>query len=317
MAEFTQSDLVEYIKCVKKLEVSLYGQKQALKKMENEAKSCEKDSAIKIIPYEKERWVGTDKTTAEIVWGKILAGAGIGFLCGLFLTILGGDMGSTIVLCIPIGGISGIAWGVSAAKQNRESDLMERAMETHRVKKANERISMRNEENKKFALIAADKKTVVDAEIKFLKNNIAIMSEQLQKYYDLNIIYPKYRGLIYVCSICEYMEAGRCDSLVGPYGAYNMLENDIKFARVVEKMDNIISNLEQIKENQNELYYAIRETNNQLAALDDSIKKVAENINRGNESLDRLNSSIDNIEYNSKISAESEQFTAAYRFFKN
>lgn len=317
MSEMSKEKLIKYLECVKGLETSLYSQKQALKKMENEAKNCEKDSVIKLIPYERERWVETDKTTAGIVCGKIFAGLVISFLCGLFLMPFGCDMGDIMTLCLPIGGISGIVWGVNAAKQNRESDSMERAIETNRVKRANERISVQNEENKKFALIATNHKTVVDAEIEFLKNHIETMSEQLQKYYDLDIIYPKYRGLIYVCSIYEYLKSGRCDSLVGPYGAYNMLENDIKFARVVEKMDNIVSNLEQIKENQNEIYYAIRETNNQLAALDDSIKKVAENINRGNESLDRLNSSIDNIEYNAEVSADCNRFIASYHFFKN
>lgn len=317
MNELTKENLVKYIECVKKLETSLYSQKRALKKMTDEAAKCKRDSVQKQISYECERWVGTDKSTAEIVWGRILSGAGIGLLCGFFFALLGADMGGSAILGIIIGGMIGIGWGVTTVKETHENDLMEKTMEANRVKRANERIDAQNEENKKFAIAAEHRKNIVDAEIEFLKNNIEAMTEQLNGYYNLDVVYPKYRGMVYVCSIYEYLASGRCETLTGPYGAYNMLENDIKYARVLEKMENIVSNLEQIKENQMEIYYAIRETNNQLAELDASIKGVAAKIETGNQNVEDLKESLNNIEYNSKISAESEQFTAMYHFFKN
>lgn len=311
MSEMSKEKLIKYLECVKGLETSLYSQKYALDKMRKEEAVCQKNALLKEIPREMPVLCYEEKNA----WSYGGNMACLGGIIGLFISFPFADGGN--IWEYLIGPIIGIFIGICSAKARSENIIINNEKEHHRVEVANQEIEKQNEKNRELVTTYKNKGDVVKVEIEFLEKSIEETTRQLNDYYDLNVIYPKYRGMVYVCSIYEYIESGRCDSLAGPYGAYNMLENDIKFARVVEKMDNIISNLEQIKENQNELYYAIRETNNQLAALDNSIKKVTENINRGNESLDRLNSSIDNIEYNSKISAESERFTATYHFFKN
>ena len=45
--------------------------------------------------------------------------------------------------------------------------------------------------------------------------------ELLNNYYDKNIIYPKYRDLVALCMIYEYLVSGRCLTLEGRNGAYN------------------------------------------------------------------------------------------------
>lgn len=317
MNELTKKDLIKYLKCVKGLETSLYSQKHALEKMKKETQKCQNESTRRHIPHEIEKKVGTDHSSLEIFFGRFAIAIGIALACVALLGSLGSDINAAMMLCLPIGIGCGILWGFCDVANIRERNLIERTRESDRVKNVNARIDMQNEENEKKAIAATNRKVVVDAEIEFLEKSIANVSEHLQNYYDLDVIYPKYRGLVYICSMYEYLESGRCESLMGPYGAYNLLENDIKFARVVEKMENIVSNLEQIKENQNELYYAIRETNNQLDKLDASLKSISTAISEGNAINQDIKQSIGNIEYNSKISAESEQFTAAYHFFKN
>ena len=74
------------------------------------------------------------------------------------------------------------------------------------------------------------------AKIIFLQNQkveigkrLTKAKEHLQKIYDKNIIFPKYRNLTMVCSLYEYICAGRFTELEGPNGAYNCLETEIRW----------------------------------------------------------------------------------------
>ena len=53
------------------------------------------------------------------------------------------------------------------------------------------------------------------------------IEELLRKYYDLNILSPKYRGAAAVCAICRYLDTGRCVSLTGEEGACARYEKEL------------------------------------------------------------------------------------------
>ena len=63
------------------------------------------------------------------------------------------------------------------------------------------------------------------------------------------------------CSIYEYLQSGRCIQLQGHDGAYNLYENERRLDRIVEKLDDVIMRLDQIKSSQYMLYSAIHEGN--------------------------------------------------------
>ena len=78
--------------------------------------------------------------------------------------------------------------------------------------------------------------------------------ENLERVYSKNIIYPKYRNLPALTSIYEYYVTGRCEELSGPYGAYNLYEDEVRKDKVISQLNTIIANLEQLKQNQYKLY---------------------------------------------------------------
>ena len=78
--------------------------------------------------------------------------------------------------------------------------------------------------------------------------------ENLERVYSKNIIYPKYRNLPALTSIYEYYVTGRCEELSGPYGAYNLYEDEVRKDRIISQLNTVIANLEQIKQNQYKLY---------------------------------------------------------------
>ena len=96
----------------------------------------------------------------------------------------------------------------------------------------------------------------------------------LNQYYSKNIIFPKYRNLIATCSFYEYFISGRCSTLTGHEGAYNIFENEARMERICIKLDEVIDQLEDIKANQYVLYDAIQEGNRTTERLvEESIKQ--------------------------------------------
>lgn len=125
----------------------------------------------------------------------------------------------------------------------------------------------------------------------------------LQEAYDKGLLYGKYRNFVAVCSICEYLESGRCSELGGPDGAYNLFEQEIRMNLIITQLGLIISELDEIRENQAMLYDAIS-TGNRLTS----------------QLIERTNESIRLGEYNAQqnaITAYNTQQTAREVSFSN
>ena len=101
---------------------------------------------------------------------------------------------------------------------------------------------------------------------------------RLRTAYEKDIIFPKYRNLAMVSSIYEYLCAGRCTTLDGHEGAYNILETEIRLDQIVVQLDRVIANLEKIQQNQYTLYSAIQESNAQSARLLASTDRMAQQL---------------------------------------
>ena len=106
-----------------------------------------------------------------------------------------------------------------------------------------------------------------------------------------------------MCSICEYLESGRCSELGGPDGAYNLFEQEIRMNLIITQLGSILSKLDRIQANQAMLYDAIS-TGNRLTS----------------QLIERTNESIRLGEYNAQqnaITAYNIQQTAREVSFSN
>lgn len=97
------------------------------------------------------------------------------------------------------------------------------------------------------------------------------LEEALISLYEEGIIYSKYRNLVAVSTIYEYLASGRCDQLEGPNGAYNLYEMELRQNIVIGQLSTITEHLEQIKENQYTLYYEIQNANRNSESMLSSI----------------------------------------------
>ena len=139
----------------------------------------------------------------------------------------------------------------------------------------------------------------LNAQIEESEDSLEDTEDILSDFYDKNIIYEKYRNLYAISSICEYLESGRCEKLTGANGAYNLYESELRQGIIINQLDEIISELEEIKQNQWRLYEAIMET-----------KKTVERLsNVTTNAIGKLEQLKDNTEicaYNSQIVAQNE-----------
>lgn len=136
-----------------------------------------------------------------------------------------------------------------------------------------------------------------------IKNTI----NALNQLYKADIIFPKYRNLVAISSFYEYFESGRCNTLTGHEGAYNIYENEIRLNHIIEQLDVVIEKLDEIKRNQYMLYDAIRQTQRTNERIIKEIKTIQ------NQNVDILqNASIS--AYNSSIIAQNTEAIKWYNY---
>lgn len=122
------------------------------------------------------------------------------------------------------------------------------------------------------------KKDVLQAELSQMRELNAKSKEALKEIYDKNIIFPKYRTMVMVCSLYEYVCTGRCDTLEGHEGAYNLLELEIRLDKIVTQLDRVISMLGRIQQSQYMVYSAIQDANRQSAKILESTYQMADQL---------------------------------------
>lgn len=96
----------------------------------------------------------------------------------------------------------------------------------------------------------------------------------LARHYAKNLIYPKYQNLPALTSIYEYFITGRCEGLTGPYGAYNLYEDEIRKDTVISQLNRVVENLEQIRQNQYMLYTKVCTIQQEAAAIRNELAQI-------------------------------------------
>ena len=115
-----------------------------------------------------------------------------------------------------------------------------------------------------------------------------------------------------MCSLYEYICAGRCTELEGHEGAYNILETEIRLDRIILQLDKVIAQLEQIKHTQFMLYSAVQESNRRLCRIMGSISDMSVSLDGIYSSTSQLNANA--AQFNARISElqETSALTAYY-----
>lgn len=168
-------------------------------------------------------------------------------------------------------------------------------------------------------LSAKDIPTPEKAKHMLLTEEIAMAEELLEKFYkaqnemySYGVIFEKYRNFVAVSSFFEYISSGRCETLEGADGAYNLYENEIRMNMVIGQLNQVIESLEEIKQNQYMIYSAIQETNSQLSKLNSSMGSVISALSSISADTSDMKSYMSKIVDNTEVIAYNTEKTAYY-----
>lgn len=102
----------------------------------------------------------------------------------------------------------------------------------------------------------------------------------LEFVYACDVVFPKYRNLPAVATMCEYLETGRCAELAGPDGAYNLYESEIRADRAIAQLDAIQDSLQDLKNNQFLLYKSIQSIEREISALNSDLSRELRDVEK-------------------------------------
>lgn len=131
----------------------------------------------------------------------------------------------------------------------------------------------------------------------------------LKALYAKNIIYSKYQNdLVAICMFCEYFESGRCTTLTGHEGAYNIYEQELRMGIIIGKLDVIIQKLDEIQSNQYALYTAVKQISNQQNQILNNLKQISSN-------QDMQSAQLEHIRYNTAALKQNSDIAMIYALF--
>ena len=285
MNELTTKDMTEYLKNAMKLESSIYRQKQAIEAEEQKLKYA-KPQKKEAIPPDKRKLNEPQKPTGS---SKTMTFWGIVFLVFGFFTIVS-KFDSILFVYLGVGSaFLGISLLCSVKKiksdyeeykkayhnyeskmEENEKDYKDR-LEKYEVK----RVKVEEEYNEQIKAYH-----IAESALKQLDKPLSETQQILEKLYSADIIFPKYRNMVAMCTIYEYFAAGRCTELNGADGAYNLYESELRQNLIINRLDTIIEQLDAIKANQYTLYTELKKTNEILVGISSDMKELTSTVHR-------------------------------------
>jgi len=125
--------------------------------------------------------------------------------------------------------------------------------------------------------------TAYDAMCGELEKQLSVAGGMLKLAYSADVIFPKYRTIEAVTTMYEYLETGRCSTLQGPNGAYNLYESEVRSNAIISKLDIVSGKLDAIsrqlsaiQSNQYTLFKAVEGIGMRLDSMSATLGSILE-----------------------------------------
>ena len=194
-----------------------------------------------------------------------------------------------------------ILGGTSAAIK-RDNQIYEAALKKYKdqlneydtVQKANKNRREQIEQLK-------TRKQVADACRQAVEKSLVTSRRNLEKMYSYNIVFSKYRNYIMISSIYEYICAGRCTTLEGHEGAYNIVELEIRLDHIITQLDAVLRNLSAICANQYILYSCLQESNKKIDTFMQEESRMADAMQMLGAQSHEMNQRLGELQHSSEL----------------
>ena len=133
---------------------------------------------------------------------------------------------------------------------------------------------------------------MLEDEIKAVEKHLDMLIKGRNTLLAYNIIFPKYRRVSILYILLEYLDSGRCTTLTGADGAYNLYEAEIRADQMIAQLSEITDILTAISEQIESLYDEMCETRKQTEMLNRSLTKAVEEMQIANANLVALREDV-------------------------
>ncbi len=147
----------------------------------------------------------------------------------------------------------------------------------------------------------------IDKEVEQAESLLKGLFEIRNKLYSYNIVYSKYRHFMAVATFCEYLLTGRCSSLEGPDGAYNLFESECRSQTIISQLSQVAGSIDQLKSTQFLIWEQLQKNNQQQEQLNSLMNIALPTLGTRIETIVNSNNVI---AYNSAVAAYYSQINA-------
>ena len=144
---------------------------------------------------------------------------------------------------------------------------------------------------------------MLSAEIEQAKKTLGDLVKAKNELYSTNVIFGKYRDIVALTSFYEYLVAGRCDSLEGKDGAYNIYESEIRTNQIISQLNDVMDSLEQIKNGQYMVYSTIKGVYSNLEQLNTKTEAALIAMDQMQDDISQISKQSEVIAYNTEQAA--------------
>lgn len=155
-------------------------------------------------------------------------------------------------------------------------------------------------------------KQIIDSEIALVEESLKNTYKGRNNLYSYNIVFEKYRNIVALSTFYEYLMAGRCVSLEGINGAYNIYESEIRLDTIITQLDEINTKLDDIKQNQYMIYQTLCSIASSVKALSSSMEQATRSLQSIDTKATTTNEYLKNILNNSDVIAHNSVVSAYY-----
>lgn len=138
---------------------------------------------------------------------------------------------------------------------------------------------------KRYNSELAQKRALYDEKMKnirigsdeIIRPRLQATEELATKMFALNILHPKYQNFMAVAQIYEYFDTGRCDTLEGPYGAYNLYEQELRQNIIIKNLGEVVERLDELNRTMSNICSCIQIANSKLSQISSLIGQIEAN----------------------------------------
>lgn len=153
---------------------------------------------------------------------------------------------------------------------------------------------------------------ILAAEIEQTENLLSDMYKARNNMYAANVVFGKYRDIVAIATFYEYLMSGRCTTLEGPSGAYNLYEAEIRADMIISKLSEIEKTLKKIEHSQYMIYSQLTEMNRTLSRIESTMKAAYSAISNIEANTNNMSDYLEKIAKNTSVIAHNTEVSAYY-----